>query len=399
MLTFFSCKNRRQSTEKQLQSKAVSMYIPPEKLTPRMETTLIIIGLAILGALALLILKLKDLKKEPEDQKIIFEYIEALRKDFRESSVENRKEAQEKLDKIDERIAKGLKHSTETLQQQFSQSARLIQDVTKQLTQLDQTNKQVLNFSEKMQSLENILKNPKQRGILGEYFLESLLSHVLAPNQYQMQYSFKNGEIVDAVIFFKDKIIPIDAKFSLEKYNKIMDEQEETKREKLEKEFKMDVKVRIDETSKYIRANEDTTDFAFMFIPAEGIYYNLLIYKTGTLDINSNDLIEYAFKKHVIIVSPTSFFAYLQTVLQGLKAMKMEESVKEIIKKVGDLGRHLSGYETYMQKVGSNLGTTVNMYNSAYKEFKKIDKDVYSITDGESGGAITPLLVDKPQVE
>lgn len=364
-----------------------------------METTLIIIGLAILGALALLILKLKDLKKEPQDQKLIFDYIEALRKDLRESGVENRKEAQEKLDKIDERIAKGLKHSTETLQQQFSQSARLIQDVTKQLTQLDQTNKQVLNFSEKMQSLENILKNPKQRGILGEYFLESLLSHVLAPNQYQMQYSFKNGEIVDAVIFFKDKIIPIDAKFSLEKYNKIMDEQEEIKREKLEKEFKMDVKIRIDETSKYIRSNEDTTDFAFMFIPAEGIYYNLLIYKTGTLDINANDLIEYAFKKHVIIVSPTSFFAYLQTVLQGLKAMKMEESVKEIIKKVGDLGKHLSGYETYMQKVGSNLGTTVNMYNSAYKEFKKIDKDVYSITDGESGGAVTPLLVDKPQVE
>lgn len=364
-----------------------------------METTLIIIGLAILGALALLILKLKDLKKEPQDQKLIFDYIEALRKDLRESGVENRKEAQEKLDKIDERIAKGLKHSTETLQQQFSQSARLIQDVTKQLTQLDQTNKQVLNFSEKMQSLENILKNPKQRGILGEYFLESLLSHVLAPNQYQMQYSFKNGEIVDAVIFFKDKIIPIDAKFSLEKYNKIMDEQEETKREKLEKEFKMDVKIRIDETSKYIRSNEDTTDFAFMFIPAEGIYYNLLIYKTGTLDINANDLIEYAFKKHVIIVSPTSFFAYLQTVLQGLKALKMEESVKEIIKKVGDLGKHLSGYETYMQKVGSNLGTTVNMYNSAYKEFKKIDKDVYSITDGESGGAVTPLLVDKPQVE
>ncbi|MBI4234737.1 DNA recombination protein RmuC [Candidatus Peregrinibacteria bacterium] len=364
-----------------------------------METTLIIIGLAILGALALLILKLKDLKKEPQDQKLIFEYIEALRKDFRDSSVENRKEAQEKLDKIDERIAKGLKHSTETLQQQFSQSARLIQDVTKQLTQLDQTNKQVLNFSEKMQSLENILKNPKQRGILGEYFLESLLSHVLAPNQYQMQYSFKNGEIVDAVIFFKDKIIPIDAKFSLEKYNKIMDEQDESKREKLEKEFKMDVKIRIDETSKYIRSNEDTTDFAFMFIPAEGIYYNLLIYKTGTLDINANDLIEYAFKKHVIIVSPTSFFAYLQTVLQGLKALKMEESVKEIIKKVADLGKHLGSYETYMQKVGSNLGTTVNMYNTACKEFKKIDKDVYSITDGESGGGIVPVLVDKPQVE
>lgn len=361
-----------------------------------METTLLIIGFAILGALALVILKIKDIKKEPEDQKLLFEYIESLRKELRETSTSNRKEANEQLEKIDERIAKGLRHSSETLQKQFEQSANLIQDVTKRLTKLDETNKQVLGFSEKMQSLENILKNPKQRGILGEYFLESLLGHVLAPNQYQMQYKFKNGEIVDAVIFFKDKIIPIDAKFSLEKYNKIMEEQEEDKRDKLEKEFKLDIKNRIDETSKYIRANEDTTDFAFMFIPAEGIYYNLLIYKTGAIDINANDLIEYAFKKHVIIVSPTSFFAYLETVLQGLKALKMEESVKEIIKKVGDLGRHLNSYESYMQKVGSNLGTTVNMYNSAYKEFKKVDKDVYKITDGDSGGDVEAILVDKP---
>src|SRR4030095_8110990 len=119
---------------------------------------------------------------------------------------------------------------------------------------------------------------------------------------------------------------------------------------------------------------------------------NLLIYKRGTVEINTADLIEYAFKKHVIIVSPTSFFAYLETVLQGLKALKMEESVKEIIKKVGELGRHLGSYETYMDKLGSNLGTTVNMYNAAAKEFKKIDKDVYKITDGEQGGALKEAL-------
>jgi DNA recombination protein RmuC len=257
----------------------------------------------------------------------------------------------------------------------------------------------VLGFSEQMQSLENILKNPKQRGILGEYFLETLLGHVLQPNQYKMQYKFENGEIVDAAIFFKDKIIPIDAKFSLEKYNKIMEEKDTKKREKLEKDFKLDIKNRIDETFKYIRPKEGTTDFAFMFIPAEGIYYNLLVYKVGTLDINANDLIEYAFKKHVIIVSPTSFFAYLETVLQGLKALKMEESVKEIIKKVGDLGKHIGTYDTYMQKMGTNLGTTVNMYNNAYTEFKKIDKDVYKITEGKSGGGIIPLPVDKPKIE
>ncbi len=222
---------------------------------------------------------------------------------------------------------------------------------------------------------------------------------MLQPNQYKMQYQFNNGEIVDAAIFFNEKIIPIDAKFSLEKYNMIMEEQDSDKRSRLEKEFKQDIKNRIDETAKYIKPNENTTDFAFMFIPAEGIYYNLLIYKVGNLDVNSHDLIEYAFRKHVIIVSPTSFFAYLETVLQGLKALKMEDSIKEIVKKVGDLGRHLNSYETYLEKMGKNLGTTVNMYNSAYKEFNKIDKDVYKITEGDKGGEVEPLLVDKPLIE
>jgi DNA recombination protein RmuC len=361
------------------------------------NTILIILGAAIIGGIIFLAFKMKGLKGGDE-QKMFLEYIEALRKEVNEQGRANRQESLERLDKIDDRLSKGLRHSTETLQKQFAESATLIQDVTKKLTMLDETNKQVLNFSEKMQSLENILKNPKQRGILGEYFLESLLNHVLAPNMYQMQYAFSNGEIVDAVVFFKDKVIPIDAKFSLEKYNKIMEENDKDKRDVYEKEFRMDIKNRIDETSKYINQNENTTDFAFMFIPAEGIYYNLLIYKSSSIKVNSTDLIEYAFKKHVIIVSPTSFYAYLETVLQGLKALKMEESVKEIIKKVGDLGRHLESYEGYMEKVGTHLGTTVNMYNSAYNEFKKVDKDVYMITDGEEGGKAEPLVIDKPNV-
>lgn len=360
-----------------------------------MENLLFVVGIGVLVGMAFIIYKLRDLKK-PDDQNLVFEYIEALRKEMRESGTENRKEVQQRLDLIQDRLSKGLEVSSKTIQKQFSQSSKLISEVTEKLTKLDDTNKQVLNFSEQMQSLENILKNPKQRGILGEYFLETLLGHVLQPNQYQMQYKFENGEIVDAAIFFRDKIIPVDAKFSLEKYNKIMEENDASKRERLEKEFKMDIKNRIDETSKYIRAKENTTDFAFMFIPAEGIYYNLLIYKVGTLKINANDLVEYAFKKHVIIVSPTSFFAYLETVLQGLKALKMEESVKDIINKVGDLGRHLGSYEEYLQKMGNSLGTTVNMYNSAYKEFGKIDKDVYKITDGDAGGAVEKTILDKP---
>ena len=334
-----------------------------------------------------------------DSQKIMLELIENVRKEVQESGSKNRQEIQEKLDRITGQITSHQRASTDNLQKQFSQSAKIITEVTEKLVNIENTNKQVLGFAEQMRSLENILQNPKQRGVLGEYFLEALLDNVLQPNQYQMQYKFSNGETVDAAIFFRDKIIPVDAKFSLEKYNKMVQTTDKALRDRFEKDFKGDIKNRIDETSKYIRPEENTTEFAFMFIPAEGIYYNLLIYNVGTVQLNTKDLVEYAFEKRVIIVSPTSFYAYLETVLQGLKALKIEESVKEVIKKVGDLGKHLSSYETYLEKLGKNLGTTVNTYNDTSIEFKKIDKDVLKITDGEEGGNYTPSVVEKPQIE
>ena len=264
----------------------------------------------------------------------------------------------------------------QNMDNRLNQSIGVIRDVTERLTKLDDTNKQVISFAEQLQSLENILTNPKQRGILGEYYLETVLKNVLPPKSYQMQYEFDDGDIVDAVIFIKDKIIPIDSKFSLENYNRIAQEKNKEKRLRLEKQFKIDLKKRIDETAKYIKPNKGTMDFAFMFIPAEGVYYDLLVSQVGTIKIATRDLIEYAFKdKHVIIVSPTSFHAYLQTVLQGLRALQIEESAKEIRKRIEMLARHLRSYDEYMQKLGNNLGTTVGMYNKAYQEYGKIDKD------------------------
>lgn len=289
-------------------------------------------------------------------------------------------------------------HLHKTIQDQFGQSVRIITDVTEKLTKLDETNKQVVGVAEQLQGLENVLKNPKHRGVLGEYYLENVLKNVLPPGTYEMQYKFSDGDIVDAAIFVKDKIIPIDSKFSLENYNRVVEEKDEVRRAELEKTFKQDLKNRIDETSKYIKPKENTMDFAFMFIPAEGIYYDLLINKVGAIKLNTQDLIEYAFKeKHVMIVSPTSFFAYLQTVMQGLRALQIEESAKEIRKQVEQLGKHLLSYEEYLKKLGNNLSTTVNMYNSAYKEFGKIDKDVIKITEGER--SVEPLQLEKPSLE
>jgi len=303
---------------------------------------------------------------------------------------------QNQLNEIRQTLDAKLGHSTEMMQRQTHESSRIMSNLAEKLAKLEKTNEQVISFAGQLQSLENILKNPKQRGVLGEYYLETLLKNVLPPKAYEMQYKFKNGEIVDAAIFIKDKIIPVDSKFSLENYNRIVQEHNESERAALEKQFKIDLKTRIDETAKYIRPNENTMDFAFMFIPSEGIYYDLLVNQIGAVKVNTHDLIEYAFKeKKVIIVSPTSFFAYLQTVLQGLRALQIEESAKEIRKAVEKLGRHLSSYEEYMKKLGNNLGTSVGMYNKAYKEFAKIDKDVLKIT-GESID-VEVLELDKPK--
>jgi DNA recombination protein RmuC len=297
---------------------------------------------------------------------------------------------------LSERLDRGLN-------EQRQSSERIIQNVTEKLKDLESTNKQVVGIADQLQGLENVLKNPKQRGILGEYYLETLLKNLFQPNQYQLQYKFNDGDIADAVLFVKDKsepqsIIPIDSKFSLENYNRLCAEKDVNRKAELEKLFKQDLKNRIDETSKYIKPKEGTMDFAFMFIPSEGIYYDLLVNQVGAVKVNTRDLIEYAFKeKKVIIVSPTSFAAYLQTVLQGLKALTIEKSVKEIIQNVQKLGTHMNAYEEYMKKMGSHLSTTVNTYNAASKELGKIDKDVTKITGQAIGHEVERL--EKPSEE
>ena len=301
---------------------------------------------------------------------------------------------QELARKLDQNLGK----SADIMQKQFGESAKIIREVTERLTKLDETNRQVVGFADQLRNLQDILQNPKQRGILGEYYLETVLKNVLPPGSFEMQYAFKDGDIVDAIIHVKDKIIPVDSKFSLENYNRLLEVRDPAERERIEKLFRQDLKNRIDETSKYVRPGEGTMEFAFMFIPSEAVYYDLLINKVGAVKMATQDLIEYAFKeRHVIIVSPTSFLAYLQTVLQGLKALQIEESAKEIKKYVENLSRHLITYEEYMQRLGKNLGASVGAYDKAYHEFQKIDKDVYKIT-GESINA-EPVLIAKPHEE
>lgn len=350
----------------------------------------IVLGFAVLGLL--IVKKFAELQVDPEKSK----ENEVLRQDIQfleqKLSVLNdtlREQVNNRLDKNHELMSS-------TFAKQFKQSQEIIADVNTRLAKLDEANRQVVDVTSELKTLQNVLQNPKQRGVLGEYHLETVLNNVLPPGRFQLQYKFKNGEAVDAAVILQDgKILPVDSKFSLENYNRLVDEKDKVRRESLANQFKADLKKRIDETAKYIKPRENTMDFAFMFIPSEAIYYDLLINKVGASGVQSRDLVEYAFQdKKVIIVSPTSFMAYLQTVLQGLRSLHIEEQAKEIQKRVGDLARHINTYEGFMQSLGKSLGTTVNHYNKAHKELGKIDKDVMKIAGSES--SVDPMLLEKP---
>ena len=339
--------------------------------------TEIVTGLLVLVIVGLMVVIFLVSRKKPEKQSESFVIL------------------QQQLNNIAQVLDSKLSESTKAIQTQFGQSTKIIQDVTEKLTRLDETNRQVVSFADQLRNLQDILKNPKQRGVLGEYYLETVLKNVLPPSSYQMQYSFKDGSIVDAVVFVNKRIIPIDSKFSLENYNRILESHNPEDKRRYELSFVGDLKARIDETAKYVKPEENTMDFAFMFIPSEAVFYDLLINKVGVVTDDTNNLIHYAGKKKVIVVSPTSFLAYLQTVLQGLRNQKISEQAQEIIKEVERLGKHLSTYSEYMKRLGNHLGITVGSYNKAGKEFEKIDKDVVKIAGGKSQIKIKQL--DRPR--
>jgi len=362
----------------------------------------IILGVLFVAVMTLvwILLGMKKKLEQGSEKKEEMERMVAMQETLRHIMEENRelrREIDSKLSQTHKVSQQQMADMSRTVQGITGESTRLIREITQELSSVKETGRQVISFTDQLKNLQDILQNPKQRGILGEYYLETVLKNVLSPEQFQMQYKFENGDIVDAVVFLdKKKILPVDSKFSLENYNKMVQTSDPQEKERLGRIFKNDLKMRIDETSKYIKPKEGTMDFAFMFIPSEGIYYDLLVGSVGSVD--SLSLIEYAFQqKKVIIVSPTSFLAYLQTVLQGLRSLKIEEKAQDIIKRVGQLDKHINVFGQFMNKLGNSLSTTVNHFNNSHKEFAKIDKDIFKIT-GESSG-VDVLSIENPQLE
>jgi DNA recombination protein RmuC len=310
---------------------------------------------------------------------------------------------------MDSKLGEGTRTMSEFMSTQSTQGHQLMSTITKQVqdqlikivegvAKTEESTKQVFTIAEQLSNLEKVLKNQKQRGNLGEASLQMVMDNILPPTAYQMQYEFPGGETVDAIIKTKEGFIPVDAKFPLENYTRLRDEKDDIRREEYGEAFKRDLKKRIDETSKYVRPKDGTLPFAFMYIPAEGIYYDLL--NDGIGAVNTRNLLDYAQnEKKVIIVSPTTFAAYLQSVLYGFKAFKIEEQAKDIAKNVEALSRHWQAYEDYYKKLGTSLSTTVNHWNAGYKELGKVEKDVLRITKNEDALNFEVKTIERPLLE
>lgn len=343
----------------------------------------VILGVAVL---ALLVLVLRSQKSSPSDSGTAM----LLKEDMRALSEDITK----LKDGMQKQMADQMGESNKQMAVQHAQSIRTIQEITKQLTELERTNKGVSDVANELKTLQNVLQNPKQRGVLGEFYLEQILKNTLPPGAYQLQYKLGEGLIVDACIMLDDRLLPLDSKFSLENYNRLLEARPE-EQEMLAKLFKEDLKRRIDETSKYILPGKGTLDQALMFIPSEAIYYDLLANKVGLGNVSGRNLVQYAAEKKVTIVGPSTLSAMLQTIMQGLRSIQVHKDTEKIRKNIEQLQKHLIAHNGYMLKLGSALGTTVNHYNATFKELGKIDRDIVKITDAES--AIEPLLLERPQ--
>jgi DNA recombination protein RmuC len=352
-----------------------------------MIIAVIVLGVLILVGLGMVFMTLRKNAVPAESQSALL-----LKADMTELT----KGMQDLKDGLQKQLTEQLGTSNKQLASQSAASIRILQQVTEKLTKLEGTNKNVGDIAAELKTLQNVLQNPKQRGVIGEYYLEQILKNTLAPGAYELQYKLADGLIVDAVIKLDDKILPIDSKFSLENYNRLI-EAKDGVREPLEKLFKTDIKNRIDETAKYILPGKGTLDQALMFIPSEAIYYDLLANKVGLGGVSGRNLIQYASEKKVTIVGPSTLSAMLQTIMQGLRSMEIHRDTEKIRKNIEQLQKHLLAHNAYMMKLGSSLGTTVGHFNTTYKELGKIDRDIVKIADTEA--TVEPMLLDKPKLE
>lgn len=345
-----------------------------------------VLGILVIGLLAAVLILLKKPASLPDTSSALL-----LKADMTElnNSVLSLK------DGLQQQMTNQMGATAKNMQAQWASSNKILTEVTQKLTELDRTNKNVGDIASELKTLQNVLQNPKQRGVLGEFYLEQILKNIMPPGGYALQYKLGEGMIVDAAIILDDRVLPVDSKFSLENYNRLIDAKD-ADREPIERLFKADIKNRVDETAKYILPGKGTLDQALMFIPSEAIYYDLLANKVGAAGVSGRSLLQYASEKKVTIVGPTTLSAMLQTIMQGLRSMEIHKDTEKIRKNIETLQKHLMAHNSHMIKLGTSLGTTVNHYNNTYTELGKVDRDIVKIAETEP--TVEPIKLDKPSL-
>jgi len=341
-----------------------------------MEILAIIVSIITLAAVVILILK-KPTKEDANTDKsigLIQQQMEGIRSQITQLYSDN----QNILQKVNTDFTQTLGKLSQNTGMRLDNAAKAIKDVYGRLGEVQESTKQVNEVAKDISSLQDILRAPKLRGGIGEYFLSDLLKQILPPSRYTLQHRFKSGEIVDAAITLKDGLVPVDSKFPLENFKKVVQAKSETEKINAKKIFIRDVKKHIDAIAqKYILPDEGTLDFALMYIPAENVYYEVII-KDEDLE-DGKSLFKHAIDHKVIPVSPNSFYGYLQTILMGLRGMRIEERAQEILKNInrleGDFSRITKDFET----MGTHLKNLSGSYDNTGKRLEKFSDKLVSL--------------------
>lgn len=341
-----------------------------------MELILVIVGLVlivlVLGLLVWLAISNSATRRETAGQAagigLLQQQLEALRA------------AQ---DKTSEGLQKSLQTGQLNMQQGMQSSREVIDRLNTQIGQLQGTNRQMLQVGAEVRRLQDILSSPKLRGQMGEWSLENLLSNILPKDSYKLQHTFKDGKIVDALIKMADYSVPVDAKFPLPAFERMLKAETDEEKTRLRKQFINDVIAHIDKiASSYIRPAEGTLDFALLFIPAENVYYETIIKHNE----DTKDILQYTLDKKVIPVSPNLLYAYLMTVVMGLHGLQIEQQAAEIRQNLKKLNSSFATFLGVWDILGKHLRNATSQYDDGSQKLNKfgIELDLIQSDDGKS---------------
>ncbi|MBI4725685.1 DNA recombination protein RmuC [candidate division TA06 bacterium] len=341
--------------------------------------------------------ELKDSAKNDQAMNIVSQWMQETKASLDSRLQETRQVLDSRLSEVDTKLGRSLdsvsqrlETNTKTVGERLDNAARVIGDVQKSLGSMNQETQRIKEIGQDIASLSQILRSPKLRGGMGEFFLGDLLAQILPPHHFELQYGFRSGEKVDAVVKLSQRLVPVDAKFPLENFKKMLEVQSDEERKSWRRKFVSDVKKHVDAiSSKYILPDENTFDFALMYIPAENVYYETIIKDENFGEDKS--ISTYAIEKRVIPVSPNSFYAYLQAIVLGLRGMRVEESAQEIIDSLSRLKGDFGKFRDEFDILGSHIA-------NAGKKYEEVDKRLVKFEDRLEGVEGKQIASDKPQV-